>query len=51
MKLLQVFFLLFKAVAGIVFVKDISSGFPGEIETRRKQYGYYRDKLLDFKEF
>lgn len=29
---------------------DISSGLPAEIEARRKQYEYYRDKLLSFKE-
>ena len=29
---------------------DISSGLPAEIEARRKQYEYYRDKLLTFKE-
>ena len=29
---------------------DISSGLPAEIEARQKQYGYYRDKLLSFKE-
>ena len=29
---------------------DISSGLPAEIEARQKQYEYYRDKLLDFKE-
>ena len=29
---------------------DISSGLPAEIETRQKQYEYYRDKLLSFKE-
>lgn len=29
---------------------DISSGLPAEIALRRKQYEYYRDKLLDFKE-
>lgn len=27
---------------------DISSGLPAEIETRQKQYEYYRDKLLSF---
>ena len=27
---------------------DISSGIPAEIEGRRKQYEYYRDKLLSF---
>lgn len=31
-------------------VNDISSGLPAEIEARRKQYEYYRDKLLTFKE-
>ncbi len=29
---------------------DISSGLPAEIEARTKQYEYYRDKLLTFKE-
>lgn len=29
---------------------DISSGLPAEIEMRKKQYEYYRDKLLTFKE-
>ncbi len=29
---------------------DLSSGLPAEIEARRKQYEYYRDKLLAFKE-
>lgn len=30
--------------------EDISVGLPAEIEARRKQYEYYRDKLLTFKE-
>ena len=29
---------------------DMSEGLPAEIEGRRKQYEYYRDKLLTFKE-
>lgn len=29
---------------------DLTSGLPVEIEARRKQYEYYRDKLLSFKE-
>lgn len=29
---------------------DISIGLPAEIEARRKQYEYYRNKLLTFKE-
>ena len=29
---------------------DLTSGLPAEIEARKKQYEYYRDKLLDFKE-
>lgn len=29
---------------------DISFGLPAEIEARKKQYEYYRDKLLSFKE-
>lgn len=31
-------------------LNDLSSGLPAEIEARRKQYEYYRDKLLTFKE-
>ncbi len=29
---------------------DISDGLPSEIEARQRQYKYYRDKLLNFKE-
>ena len=29
---------------------DISEGLPAEIEARKKQYEYYRDKLLSFEE-
>ena len=29
-------------------VNDISSGLPAELEARRKQYEYYRDRLLTF---
>ena len=29
---------------------SISEGLPREIELRRKQYEYYRDKLLNFTE-
>ena len=28
---------------------DLTSGLPAEIEARKKQYEYYRDKLLHFK--
>lgn len=31
-------------------VNDLESGLPAEIEARRKQYEYYRDKLLTFKQ-
>ena len=31
-------------------VNDIAYGLPAEIEARRKQYEYYRDKLLTFEE-
>ena len=31
-------------------VNDISVGLPAEIESRRKQYEYYRNKLLSFEE-
>lgn len=30
-------------------INDISSGLPAELEMRRKQYEYYRDRLLTFK--
>ena len=30
-------------------VNDLSKGLPAEIESRKKQYEYYRDKLLSFK--
>ena len=33
-----------------VLTNDISEGLPAEIEARKKQYAYYRDKLLSFKE-
>lgn len=29
---------------------DLTTGLPAEIEARQKQYEYYRDKLLTFKE-
>ena len=31
-------------------INDISEGIPAEIEFRRKQYEYYRNMLLSFKE-
>ena len=31
-------------------INDISEGLPAEIELRKKQYEYYRNKLLNFKE-
>ena len=33
-----------------ILANDISEGLPAEIEAREKQYAYYRDKLLSFKE-
>ena len=33
-----------------LITNDISNGIPAEIESRKKQYEYYRDKLLSFKE-
>lgn len=30
-------------------VNDLTQGLPAELEARRKQYAYYRDKLLSFK--
>ena len=32
-------------------VNDISIGLPAELNARRKQYEYYRDKLLTFNEY
>ena len=32
-------------------INDISVGLPAEIELRRKQYEYYRNKLLNFEEY
>ena len=31
-------------------VNDLSAGLPAELNARRKQYEYYRDRLLTFKE-
>jgi type I restriction enzyme S subunit len=31
-------------------ITDLSTGLPAELNARRKQYEYYRDKLLTFKE-
>lgn len=31
-------------------MNDLTSGLPAEIEARRKQYEYYRNQLLTFKE-
>lgn len=33
-----------------ILVRNISQGLPAEIASRRKQYEYYRNKLLTFKE-
>lgn len=33
-----------------LYLNDITQGLPAEIELRQKQYEYYRDKLLTFKE-
>lgn len=33
-----------------VLCNDLTAGLPAEIEARRKQYEYYRDKLLSFKD-
>ena len=33
-----------------ILVNDMTQGLPAEIEARQKQYKYYRDKLLTFKE-
>jgi len=34
-----------------VLVNDLTSGLPVEIKARRKQYEYYRNKLLQFPSF
>lgn len=44
-----------RRIAGILdqmdaLVNDLSSGLPAEIAGRRKQYEYYRDRLLSFPE-
>ena len=44
-----------RKVAGLLdkfdaLVNDLSVGLPAELAARRKQYEYYRDKLLTFKE-
>lgn len=31
-------------------VNDLSSGLPAEIKARRRQYEYYRDRLLTFRD-
>ena len=33
-----------------ILCNDLSAGLPAEIEARQKQYEYYRDKLLSFRE-
>lgn len=33
-----------------LLVNNITQGLPAEIEARKKQYEYYRDKILSFKE-
>ena len=33
-----------------ILCNDLLAGIPAEIEARKKQYEYYRDKLLTFKE-
>ncbi len=33
-----------------ILCNDLSTGLLAEIEARQKQYEYYRDKLLSFKE-
>lgn len=33
-----------------VLAKDLSSGLPAELVARRRQYEYYRDRLLTFRE-
>jgi len=32
-------------------VNDISIGLPAELNARKQQYEYYRDKLLTFQEY
>ena len=33
-----------------IITADLTKGLPAEIEARKKQYEYYRDKLLTFPE-
>ena len=33
-----------------ILINDLNNGLPAEIEARQKQYEYYRDKLLSFKQ-
>jgi type I restriction enzyme S subunit len=33
-----------------LLVNDLNVGLPAELNARRKQYEYYRDKLLTFEE-
>ena len=35
-------------IDAIYYDNDLTSGLPAEIEARKKQYEYYRDKLLTF---
>ena len=37
-------------IVPVLVLNDLTSGLPAEIEARKKQYEYYRDKLLTFKE-
>lgn len=44
-----------RRIAGVLdtfdaLVNDLSSGLPAEVDARRQQYAYYRDRLLTFKE-
>ena len=48
-----IFLLICSIVSGDRFdklVNSITDGIPAEIEARRKQYEYYRNKLLSFEE-
>ena len=40
----------YPAVPPNTLCNDLTSGLPAEIEARQRQYEYYRDKLLTFKE-
>lgn len=49
-KILDKFSVLVNSVASTGSAAENSGGIPAEIELRKKQYEYYRDKLLSFRQ-